>query len=107
MLRITFDNELKFNEHVKDLCKKASQKLHVLSRVSHFMNEDKRRVLMKTFIESQFGYCLLVWMFYNRTLNNRINRINERALRLVYNDYEYTFQTLLSRDKTLAIELYA
>ena len=97
LLGITFDNELKF-EHVNSLCKKASQKLHALSRVSHFMNEDKRRVLMKAFIESQFGYCQLVWMFCSRTLNNRINRIHERALRLVYNDYENTFQTLLSRD---------
>ena len=71
---------------------------------------------MKTFIESQFGYCPLVWMFYSRTLNNRINRIHERALRLVYNDYGNTFQTLLCRDKsftvheknihTLAIELF-
>ena len=50
LLGITIDNELKFNEHVSTLCKKASQKLHALSRVAHFMNEDKRRVLMKTFI---------------------------------------------------------
>ena len=80
------------------------------------MNKDKRQVLMKTFIESLFGYCPLVWMFYSWTLNNHINRIHERALCLVYNDYENTFQTLLSRDKsftvhdkniqTLAIELF-
>ena len=60
LLGITFDNELKFDEHVNSLCKKASQKLHALSRVSHFMNKDKRRVLMKAFIEYQFGYCPLV-----------------------------------------------
>ena len=103
LLGITIDSELKFDEHVNSLCKKASQKLNALSRVSHFMNEDKRRVLMKAFIESQFGYCPLVWMFCSRTLNNRINRIHERALRLVYNDYENTFQTLLSRDKSFTV----
>ena len=58
---------------------------------------------MKTFIESQIGYCTLVWMFYSWTLNNRINRIHERAVRLVHNDYENTFQTLSSRDKSFTV----
>ena len=42
-------------------------------------------------------------MFYSRTLNNRINRIHERAQRLVFNDYENTFQTLLSREKSFTV----
>ena len=39
---------------------------------------------MKSFINSQFGYCPIVWMFHNRTLNRRINDIHERSLRLVH-----------------------
>ena len=63
---------------------------------------------MKAFIESQFGYCPLVWMFCNRTLNARINRIHERALRIVYNDYDSSFVELLARDNafTVIIEIY-
>ena len=71
---------------------------------------------MKAFINSQFGYCPLVWIFHSRTLNNRINKIHERALRLVYNDKVSTFEDLLIKDKSftvhekniqaLAIELY-
>ena len=34
------------------------------------------------FINSQFSYCPLVWMFHNRMLNNRINKILERASRM-------------------------
>ena len=55
------------------LCKKASQKLHALSRVSHYIDIKKRRTIMRAFINSQFGYCPLVWMFHSRTLNNRQN----------------------------------
>ena len=58
---------------------------------------------MKAFIESQFQYCRLVWMFHSRTLNNRINKIHERALRLVYKDDEYTFEQLLDKDNTVTI----
>ena len=86
LLRITFDNELNFNEYVSNLCKKASNKLHAVARVYHYMSTDKKRLIMKAFIESQFGYCPLVWMFCSRTMNARINRIHVRALRIVYND---------------------
>ena len=74
---ITIDTKLDFSKHVSTLCRKASQKLHDLARISNFMSHDKLRLLMKAFIESQFGYCPLVWMFHSRTLNNRINRLHE------------------------------
>ena len=71
---------------------------------------------METFILSHFGYCPLVWMFHNRKLNRRINKLHERALRIVYNDYESPFRKLLDASnsftiherniQTLAIELY-
>ena len=51
------------------------------------MSFEKRRTLMKASIESQFNYCALIWMFRSRTMNNKINRIHERSLRLVYSDY--------------------
>ena len=41
---------------------------------------------MKAFIESKFGYCPLVWIFHSQSLNNKITRIHERALRITYND---------------------
>ena len=67
------------------------------------MTTDKLRVIMKAFIESQFGYCPLIWMFHSRTLNNRINSLHERALRLVYKDSFSSYQELLDKDRTLTI----
>ena len=71
--------------------KKASHKLHARARISPFMNKNKFRVLMKVFIESQFGYCPLIWMFHSRKLNNKINRLHQRALRLVYKNSTLSF----------------
>ena len=42
-------------------------------------------------------------MFHSRKLNNRINNIHERALRIVYRDYESTFQQLLKQNKSVSI----
>ena len=103
LLGVKIDNKLNFKEHVSDICKKASLKLHALARVSHLMNKDKLRLIMKAFIDSQFTYCPLIWMFHSRTLNNKINKLHERALRLVYKDYDSTFQQLLDKDKSFSI----
>ena len=83
LLGITIDNELKFDDHVNQLCKKESLKLDALARIASFINISKKRIIMKSFIESQFGYCPLIWMFHGRGLDNKINRIHERALRIV------------------------
>ena len=98
LLGLWIDNKLAFDEHVKTLLKKGNQKLHALIRVSKYMNEDKLRTIMKTFIESQFKYCPLLWMFHSRRINNRINRLHERALRVVYKDDTLSFEKLLEKD---------
>ena len=64
LLGITFNNDLNFDMHVTRLCKKANSKFHALSRVSNYMGRGKLRLVMKSFIKSQFGYCPLVWMFH-------------------------------------------
>ena len=63
----------------------------------------KRLVVTKAFISSQLSYCPLIWMNHSRTLNNKINRIHERSLRVVYNDKKTTFKDLLDKDKAVSI----
>ena len=42
-------------------------------------------------------------MFHSRSLNNKINRIHERALRITYNDKSSSFQNLLEKDNSVTI----
>ena len=53
---------------------------------------------MEAFIASEFGYFLLVWMFHSRRLNSRLNKLHEWALRIVYQDYAFSFTELLEHD---------
>ena len=57
---------------------------------------------MEAFIESQFNYCPLVWMFHSRTLNNRINCLHEKALRLVYKDDHCSFEAVHNKDNAVS-----
>ena len=94
---VLINDKLTFNDHVSKLCQKASQKVHALVRVSNFMSEEKLRILMNAFFTS------LVWMFHSRTLNCRINNLQERALQLVYNDSSSSFSELLKKDYSFTI----
>ena len=103
LLGVSIDTTLSFEHHITSLCKKASQKLHALARIAHYMDFEKRRSLMKAFVISQFNYCPLTWMFHNRALNNRISKVHERALRLVYQNKNLSFSELLKLDNAVTI----
>ena len=67
------------------------------------MDINKRRMLMKVFIISQFSNCPLVWMFHSRNTENRVNKIYKRALRIVYDDSPYlNFDELLVMHRFLS-----
>ena len=42
ILAITIDNKLKFKSHVKNLCKKASQKIWTVSTLTNYSNDSEK-----------------------------------------------------------------
>ena len=116
LLGITIDSKLSFDKHIQQICSRASAKLKALARIAPFMNITKTKILMNAFFNAQFSYCLLTWMFHSRKLNNKINKLHERCLRIVYNNNTSTYEELLETDNSvsvhfrnvqaLAIELY-
>ena len=58
---------------------------------------------MKSFVTSQLSHCPLIWMFRSRRLNNKINSIHKRALRITCQGNTSTFQELLNKDKSLSM----
>ena len=103
-LGVTIDRKLNFNEHVTNLCDKASKKIQALARIFPYIPQTQKRLLMNAYFMSQFGYCPLVWMNHSRTLNNRINGLNKRAFSLVYNDFSSSFSELSEKDKSVTIQ---
>ena len=83
LLEIYIASNFSVEYHIKRICRKASQSFHDLTRIGKYIYEDKKRMLFKSFIISQFNYCPIVWMCHGRGLNNKINNIHERALRIV------------------------
>ena len=67
LLGMFVDNKLKFKKHIEDLCKQASYKLHALRRIRGYLTVKKARMLANAFIDSQFNYAPLAWMFAGKT----------------------------------------
>ena len=103
ILGITIDNNINMKKHIKNICKKAGNKLNALARIAKYIDLSKRKLLMKSFVISQFNYCPIIWMYCQRESNNLINKIHERALRIAYGDYESTFDALLEKDGSVSI----
>ena len=77
----------------------------ILSRLSNLMSFQKRRLLMILFVEAQFGYCPLVWIFHhihNPYTSNPTHWI-QRSLHIVYRDYNSFFKDLLRKDNSVCI----
>ena len=95
LLGIIIDSDFSFEEYIDTLCRNASQIMHALFRILQYLSQHKKRNLFKTFIMSQFNYCPLVWMCHIRGLNNKINNIHKRSLRIVSQDKKSNLQNLL------------
>ena len=100
-LRIKIDNSLTFEEQIEGLCKKASQKVIAVAKISSFTRFEQRKSIVNLFITFHFSYRPLVLMFHSRRLNNRIDHNHKWALRIIYQHYNSSFKELLRKDSTL------
>ena len=93
---ITIDKKLTFKSHLKNICKKANQKLNALARITKFTSSFEKKTLLNSFIKSQFSYCPLIWMFTSKGPNKKM-------IRLVLNDYQSTLDEMLDtlNEKTI------
>ena len=98
ILGVTIDNKLNFKSCISELCKKPSQKIESLSRLSRYLHNSEKKLIFNLIIKSQFSYYPLVWMFCSRTSNSMINKLHERSLRIILNDYSSDFNILLENN---------
>ena len=108
LLGIFLDSKVNFESHIASLFRKTGEKINALVRL--------KNLLLNSVIKSQFTYCPLIWMFTSNDLNIVLNKIHERALRLIYNNHQKSFNSILTENnlktihqeslKFLAIEIY-
>ena len=101
-MELIIDNKIKFELHAGNICQKVNRKLNALARLTNYMEPPKRCILMNVLFKTQFNCCSIVWVFRSRSLNNEINRLHERCLRMIYNDKRSNFDVLLVKDNSIS-----
>ena len=58
-LGVFFDSKLTFQSHIDNICKKSSQKVNVISRITPYMDFNTKRLAVNAFFMAQLNYCPL------------------------------------------------
>ena len=83
--------------------------------LSSYLNNSQKKVIFNSIIKAHFNYCPLEWMFCSRTSKNKINKLQEKSVRIVLNDCLSDFNELLETNdicnhqrntQTLSIEVF-
>ena len=116
LLGVHIDDKLNFNLHITKICRYAANQLHGLIRLRMFLNFEEKKTLINSYFYSSFNYCPLVWMFSSAKSLNKVESLQKRALRFLYEDYVSSYEELLqkagketmkvNRLRSLCIEIY-
>ena len=107
VLGVCIDGKLNFNEHVCRICSKASAQISALQRLTGLLGYPSRKAIYTSFIASNFNYCPLVWFFTSRESIDKIDKIQERALRFVLKDHISDYTNLLLKSGFDSFRIYA
>ncbi len=107
LLGIQIDQQLKFDSHIDNICKKAAMQLNAIKRLARFMGNKERQVIVNSFILCHFNYCPLIWLFCSNSSQKKIEKVNERALRLALSDYASSYSNLLIKAESTTIHIHS
>lgn len=96
-------NILLADDHISELRKNASRRIHVLARVTPYMSISKTCIFMNAFFISQFSYCLLLWMCSSCINNRKVNSLRKPCLQIIYQDKKLSLEQLLINDKSVSV----
>jgi len=94
ILGVIIDNNLTFGPHVHAICRKANKSINALKRLT-ILPPAYKVDIVRTYINTHFSYCDIVYNFCGKVLSDKIEKIQERALRFAYTDYNNTYSSLL------------
>ena len=73
--------------------------------ISQYLATETKLLIYKSFVRSNFGYCPIVWHFCSKTSTDKMEKLQYRALRLVYSDFDSSCEELLKRANMNTLKL--
>ena len=89
-LGCTISSDLKWNEHIKNICTKANKTIGFLKRNLNINNTTIKETAYKSLVRPTLEYASTVWDPYQQNNKNRLEMVQRRAARYVTNRYHNT-----------------
>ena len=99
LLGLIIDQNLDFSKHVSELCKRTARKVGVLTRLRNILPIKAKLIIYKSMVLPQLTYCHTVWNFCRSSDSRKLERIQERALKAIYNRKSGTYDEFLEMAK--------
>jgi len=97
LLGVSIDDNLTFHKHVNDICLKAYKQINALIRIRRYITVNDRFKIYNSFILSNLNFCPLVWHTCGSVSTKKLEKIQKRALRFVFNEFTSDYDTLLTK----------
>ena len=98
LLGVVIDNKLSFAPHISVMCRKAARILNAIKRQKKYITDTKtRQMVVNTYVLSQFNYCPLIWHFCGTGETHKMEKVQERAMRFIVNDYTSEYTDILKK----------
>ena len=84
VLGVTFDHQLKFSQHIRTVVVRAAQRLGALRKAFYLLTIPARLRAYKAFVRPVMEYCPIVWMGAAPSHLNRLDWVQERAIKAIH-----------------------
>ena len=97
-LGIVIDENLAWKENIDNLSVKVSRAIGVIRRAKKYVKQDALKLMYNSLVLPYFDYCSLVWNNCSQTLKTKVQRLQNRAARVITGDtYDIRSKDVLSK----------
>jgi len=97
ILGLSIDSNLNYSHHISQVCKRASQRVGILGRLKNLLPVKAKLRIYTSAILPILTYCHLVWHFCSGSDSRKVERVQERALRICFCNKTDTYESLLKK----------
>ena len=94
-LGLIIDNRLSWSNHVNELCKKVTSAIGALRRIRPLISQSTAVLVYNSLIQPHFDYCSLVWDGLSDQLSDKLQKLQNRAARVILKANYGTSSSLL------------
>ena len=97
-LGIYIDENLSWGSHIEKLIKKVASGVGALRRIRSFVPFETLKLIFNVLVRPRFDYCSVMWANYNLTRSYKLQRLQNRAARILnFSSYDSDVEDLISR----------